>query len=480
MKFLFALMIALLMVACSDSSSSDEPPYFSENIKPFVTIENGQMKDSVIYLVNESSGIGDTIDQYSYYDDMSGSVDSELVYHAEARAMAIQVLLRIQPFVDGKRIILECKSNDRRMIIFDDGDFPLASGGYKIDLMDSLEVGKTVYRNILAFDGTKADTNICDMARFYYAAEDGIIKVESKNGAVMTRAPKSSGEGKTENLSSSEASSEESSSSEESQEKSSSSETETAESSSGEAPEQSSSSEAKEESSSSETPESSSSEVTPRKMANVEVRTVQYVFSDMDFVRLTVANKEEHDLDSLTIRFYFTAKPEEVEKCATLVDEDLCQMFDAEGMSSPCENEREIRDLMRHSLPVRVAQLYDSVAKTYAYYFDISLGSTTFKPKSKMSIDLGFSKGISNDNYITCETMRASATKRFSKESGDWSWMPHALEDGAVYAGMPLETQEYGDAGEEIPLNPYVFVFRKELKEGFLWGYSPIDSIIGL
>ena len=287
------------------------------------------------------------------------------------------------------------------------------------------------------------------------------------------------------NLSSSEKSDVKSSSSEASEEKPSSSEdqsssSEAVDSSSSEAPEQSSSSAITEESSSSEVPESSSSEVTPRKIANIEVRTVQYTFNEMDFVRLIVANNEERDLDSLSLRFYFTAKPEEVEKCATLVDEDLCQMFDAEGMSSPCENEREIRDLMRRSLPVRVAQLYDSVAKTYAYYFDISLGSTTFKPKTKMSIDLGFSKGLSNDNYHSCETMRASATKRFSKESGDWSWMPHALADGAYYEGMPLENKDYGDAGEEIPINPYVFVFRNELKEGFLWGYSPIDSIIGL
>ena len=280
------------------------------------------------------------------------------------------------------------------------------------------------------------------------------------------------------NLSSSEKSDVKSSSSEASEEKPSSSEdqsssSEAVDSSSSEALEQSSSSAITEES-------SSSADMVPKKIANIEVRTVQYTFNEMDFVRLIVANNEERDLDSLSLRFYFTAKPEEVEKCATLVDEDLCQMFDAEGMSTPCENEREIRDLMRRSLAVRVDQLYDSVAKTYAYYFDISLGSTTFKPKTKMSIDLGFSKGLSNDNYHSCETMRASATKRFSKESGDWSWMPHTMADGAYYEGMPLETQDYGDAGEEIPINPYVFVFRKGLKEGFLWGYSPIDSIIGL
>lgn len=473
MRIIFALMVALLLAACSDSSSSsDSTLYFSENIKAFVTIENGKMKDSVIYLENTSSGVGDSLDQFSYYDKM-GADDSlqELCYSGDTRSMAIHVSLRFQPSADGKRIILGCGVNkSSNTIYFDDGDFPLTKDGYILDLMDSLEIGEKVYRNVLVFDGTNVDTNRCDIARFYYAATDGIVKVESKNGAVMTRVLKPASDGKSENLSSSEGS----------EEKSSSSEAESAESSSGEAPEQSSSSEAKEESSSSEVPESSSSETTPRKIANIEVRTVQYVFSDMDFVRLTIANNEERDLDSLSIRFYFTAKPEEAEKCATLVDEDLCQMFDAEGMSSPCENEREIRDLMRRSLPVRVAQLYDSVAKTYAYYFDISLGSTTFKPKSKMSIDLGFSKGMSNDNYITCETFRASAMKRFSKESGDWSWMPHALEDGAVYAGMPIENKDYGDAGEEIPLNPYVFVFRKELKEGFLWGYSPIDSIIGL
>lgn len=280
------------------------------------------------------------------------------------------------------------------------------------------------------------------------------------------------------NLSSSEKSDVKSSSSEASEEKPSNSEnqsssSEAVDSSSSEAPEQSSSSAITEES-------SSSADMVPKKIANIEVRTVQYTFNEMDFVRLVIANNEKHDLDSLSVRFYFTAKPEETENCATLIDFDLCQMFDAEGVSSPCENEREIRDLMRRSLPVRVAQLYDSVAKTYAYYFDISLGSTTFKPKTKMSIDLGFSKGLSNDNYHSCETMRASATKRFSKESGDWSWMPHTSADGAYYEGMPLETQDYGDAGEEIPINPYVFVFRNELKEGFLWGYSPIDSIIGL
>ena len=478
MKFIFALMIALLtllMAACSDSSSSDVPPYFSENIKPFVTIENGQMKDSVIYLVNESSGIGDTLDQYSYYDDMMGTVDSELVYQAEARSMAIQVLLRFQPSGDGKRIILGCKAHTRGTIYFDDGDFPLVERGYKLDLIDSLEVGKTVYRNVLVFDGTKADTNYCDMARFYYAAEDGIVKVESKNGAVMTRTPK---ESKT--------SGEESSSSEASEEKSSSSES--AESSSGETPASSSSNEEVESSSSSEIPESSSaeppsssSEPEPRKMANIEVLSYQYVLTDMDFLNLTIVNNEDRELDSLRLMLVFTAKPEEVdiqptqnssiESCPILVDHDICFAYDSEGYSNPCETDREVRTLLRHSLPVRIDNSYDSTEGTYKYLIAVPLGSTKIAAHARLRLDVGFSSGISNDGGNSCETMRQPAKKRFSKESDDWSWMPHTkAEDGADYAGMPLEDKDYGDGQVKVPVNPYIAVYRND---EYLWGYTP-------
>ena len=259
-------------------------------------------------------------------------------------------------------------------------------------------------------------------------------------------------------------------------------------SSSSEKKESSSSSEKKESSSSSETPKSSSSEeassssdALPRKIANIEVRVYQYDYAGLDFLRLTLVNNEDHDLDSLTLRLFFTAKPEEVEKCATLIDSDICQMYDAEGFNAPCENDRELRDLLRHALPVRVDNSYDSIAGTYTYYFPVPLGSTTLKPKSKLLMDYSFSSGISNDNYMTCETLRTTAKKRFSKDSSDWSWMPHTkAEDGADYAGMPLEDRDFGVAGEEIPLNPYIFVYRNDLKDGFLWGYSPIDELIGL
>lgn len=290
--------------------------------------------------------------------------------------------------------------------------------------------------------------------------------VVESSSAGETEKVSSSSESKTKSSSSSE--SEKLSSSEESKEESSSSEA--VESSSSEKPESSSSVE-KEMSSSSEAPESSSSEPEPKKMANIEVRAFQYIFSDLDFLRLTVTNNEDYDLDSLEIRLFLTAKPEQVENCATLIDHDLCQMFDKDGFDTLCKNDREIRDLMRHAHAIRYDNSSDS---TYTYYYPINLGSSTIKPQEKLSIDVSFSSGISNDHYMTCETLRVPAKKRFSKDSGDWSWMPHTLaEDGADYAGMLFETREYGSAGGVIPLNPYIAVYRKD---GYLWGYAPLTK----
>ena len=322
---------------------------------------------------------------------------------------------------------------------------------------------------------------------FLMACDDDSSSSGAPTGPETDVVIESSSSSETENLSSSEKSkakssssseAEKISSSEKSKEKSSSSEELT--SSSSETDALSSSSEDMEDSSSSESPESSSSEALLKKIANIEVRAFHYIFMDMDFLRLSIANNEDHDLDSLTIGLFFTAKPEQVENCATLIDHDLCQMFDKDGFDTLCINDREMRDLMRHALPVRIESSYDSVSGTYSYYYPVSLGSAMIKPQSRISIDLGFSSGISNDNYMTCETLRMPGKKRFDKDPGDWSWHPHALEEGAYYAGMPFDSRDYGGAIENIPINPYIFVFRKDMKDGFLWGYSPIDSLIGL
>ena len=210
---------------------------------------------------------------------------------------------------------------------------------------------------------------------------------------------------------------------------------------------------------------------TPVGWYDFSVRAYQYDFGGTEFLNLNIYNNEARAFDSLTLRMYFTALPEEVEKCATLIDSDICQAYDEAGFNKPCENDRELRDLMRAALPVRLDDTYDAATGKYSYYFPVPLGSTIIKSSSRLRIDLTYSSGISNDGYKTCETLRAAAKKHMDKTTGDWSWAPHEfLVDGADYEGMPYEDKDYGDIDNEIPVNPFIVVYRKD---EFIWGYSP-------
>ena len=210
---------------------------------------------------------------------------------------------------------------------------------------------------------------------------------------------------------------------------------------------------------------------TPVTWYDFSVRGYQYEFDNMDFLNLNIYNNEARPFDSLTLRLYFTALPEEVDRCATLIDSDICFAYDEGGFSVPCENDRELRDLMRAALPVRLDDTYDAATGKYSYYFPAPLGSTVIKSQSRLRVDFGFSYGISNDGYKTCETLRQPGKKRFSMNSGDWSWRPHSyLEDGADYEGMPVYSKDYGDLDVNVPIDPYIAVYRKDQ---FIWGISP-------
>ena len=210
--------------------------------------------------------------------------------------------------------------------------------------------------------------------------------------------------------------------------------------------------------------ESSSSEESSSSFVSrdIKVGAYKYEFGGLNFLDLTIYNDESGPIDNLTLRIYFTAKPEEVEKCATLIDIDICQAYDEEGYVKPCETGDEIRILMRHALPVRLDDSYDATTGKFTYFFPIPLGSTTIKSLSSIRIDFGFSSGISNDHYTTCETMRTRPKKNFSDETNDWSWMAHQKDvDGADYEGIPLWEMDQGDT-EKAPINPYIAVYKDD------------------
>lgn len=223
--------------------------------------------------------------------------------------------------------------------------------------------------------------------------------------------------------------------------------------------------------------------ITPVEQFNFEIRSYQYVFGGMDFLNMNIYNNEEKAFDSLTLRLYLRATEDELAECALMIDSDICQAYDEAGFNKPCENDREIRDLLRGSQAVKLEDTYDAKTKTYAWYFPAPLGSTTIKSSSRLRIDLGFSQGMHQPNDTKCDPLRSAPKKRFcpgvkeddtcGEDVTDWTWRPHKFgassAERADYEGMPILAKDFGDA-DQAPVNPYIVVYRKDQ---FVWGYSP-------
>ena len=220
---------------------------------------------------------------------------------------------------------------------------------------------------------------------------------------------------------------------------------------------------------------------TPVGHYDFDVRTYQYYeqgLSGMDRININLYNNEDRQFDSLELRFYVTATPEQMEpqegvnnqpgSCPLMIDEEICQAYDEAGFNKPCETDREIRDLLRGAPPIKLPDTYNPAKGTYDWYIPVPLGSTMIKSSSRMRLDLAFSKGYYQNKK--CDPLYQPADKRMSAESGDWTWRAHKRDvDGADYDGMPVWEKDEGDA-DQAPVNPYVAVYRKN---EFVVGFSP-------
>ena len=236
--------------------------------------------------------------------------------------------------------------------------------------------------------------------------------------------------------------------------------------------------------------ESSSSEASSSSVVSrdIKVGAYQYAFGGLDFLNLSICNNEKQPIDSLTLRLYVTAKPEDIEAtpgdgnapgtCPLLVDEDLCQMVNSTGISSACHlpdgksADDHLRLNLRHSNPVKINSSYNASTGEYLYYIPIPLGSIELPPSSRLRIDIGFTSGIYQNGG--CETLRTPAKKNLVTDgtSTDWSWAAHKQDiDGADYDGIPLWEKDQGDTAK-APINPYIAIYRKdELISGILPKY---------
>jgi len=215
---------------------------------------------------------------------------------------------------------------------------------------------------------------------------------------------------------------------------------------------------------------------TPVTQYDFSVRVYQYDWSGMTALSLNIFNNEARPFDSLTVRLYLRGTEEQMLDCNFMIRSDICQAYNEAGFNLPCENDSELRALLRHALPVKLNDTYNPEDGTYAWYFPVPLGSSVIKSSSRLRFDVMFTRGLSNpgpDGQPVCDEL-SSATSKTPSPLTDWSWMPHSKANGdpVDYDGIPVLPKDFGDA-DLAPINPYVTVYRKN---EFVWGYSPSYS----
>lgn len=191
-----------------------------------------------------------------------------------------------------------------------------------------------------------------------------------------------------------------------------------------------------------------------------------YTINKMDFFNVQFVNETLEDLDSVVAYIYFDASEEDIDACGAIFDNDICQAYDIGGFNKVCDNDRELRNLLRSTPPVKVEDTYNKDKNTYTWAQAISVG--TIGLGSRLRLDLGISSGTKVDGK--CETLR---TPSKVKVTDAWSFTAHSeSKDAPAYDGAPDWDKDQGDI-QQAPQDPYI-VIRSKGK--LLWGYGPGET----
>ena len=188
-----------------------------------------------------------------------------------------------------------------------------------------------------------------------------------------------------------------------------------------------------------------------------------YTINKMDFFNVQFVNETLEDLDSVVAYIYFDATEEDIDACGAIFDEDLCQAYDIGGFNKVCDNDRELRNLLRSTPPVKVEDTYNKDKNTYTWAQAISVG--TIGLGGRLRLDIGISSGTKVNGK--CETLREPSKV---KVTDGWSFTAHSeSKDAPAYDGAPDWDKDQGDI-QQAPQDPYI-VLRSKGK--LLWGYGP-------
>ncbi len=183
-KFILSVAIActFLLASCGDFDPSEE--YVDGKFNRFVQKEQ---ENSTTFEMKDNLGITDTYTDYTYrhkpeyYD-----------YRVEGTINNLEVHVLIQCTDDGGDLTVHCGSGEDVKIVFRDlkGDQKKHKDGYRVKVLDSLEVNGKTYSDVLEIDATGAKNNACDYDKAYIAANKGLVRIDLQDSITIERTSK--------------------------------------------------------------------------------------------------------------------------------------------------------------------------------------------------------------------------------------------------------------------------------------------------
>lgn len=180
MKKYFFLACAAFLVACSE-----EDPTYTPDMGRFMIVGDAFTKDTVIYLA-DSVKYAEKLNQRAFFESSWNNLPG-LTYIVKGEASAINITLTMMPSYSDGIVTISCNPKQDE-IRFEHLTFPRKNwDGYEVSFKNSIKIKDSTYYDILIFKAPKSDNNKCPFSEFYYSADNGIVKVVSKEGVSLNR-----------------------------------------------------------------------------------------------------------------------------------------------------------------------------------------------------------------------------------------------------------------------------------------------------
>ena len=190
-KFSTAVSLAAFGLILSSCGMFDvEDPYVGGDFARLVQKEQ-EWSDTI--KVVDNRGIEDT-----YRERIYSHKPEYFEFEASGSINEINIDMRVECDEDGGKMTVSCLRYRRDGIwnygpdiVFKDldGNKMTNSDGYTVRMLDSLTVGKKTYKNVLEFDATGAEENVCNFDKFYVAARDGLLRIDLQDSITIERKP---------------------------------------------------------------------------------------------------------------------------------------------------------------------------------------------------------------------------------------------------------------------------------------------------